>query len=137
MGRINHAPTAQKSAPLTSAFGLSCAIMLFGQDATNSLPSMKAGPNKGRCMGHLNWLVTTAEGYHPNAGRWVAAGVVVRAWVGIRPASREDDAVVGLWLGRTQQLCGSLGLLSAEYRAQHAAEQERHSGELRALRMEG
>ena len=133
MGRINHAPTTHRSAPLVAAFGRSYAIMLFGHEAIDSLARVKVGPNKGKPRGHVIWRVTTAAGYHPNAQRWVGAGVVVRAWVGVGPMSHEDGAMPGIWLGRMQQLCGSIGLLSAEYRAQHAAEQERHSRELRAL----
>jgi hypothetical protein len=132
MARTTYAQTEQKSAPLASEFGISYATRLFCQDAIDSLPRLQAGTNNGKPKGHIIWRKTTTPGYHPNAGCGVPAGSVVRAWVGIGPLSGEDGAMVGLWLGRKQTLCGSRGLLSAEYRAQHAAEMARDAAELNA-----
>ena len=139
MARITYAQTEQKAAALASDFGLSYATRCFGQEAIDSLPRLQAGPNKGKPKGYIIWRKTTTAGYHPNAGGGVAAGSVVRAWIGTGPLSGEGDALAGLWLGRTQQLCGSRALLSAEYRAQHAAEQARDAAELQArlTEMEG
>jgi hypothetical protein len=139
MARITHARTEQRSAQLTTDFGLKYAIKLFGQEAIDSLPLLQSGPRRGKPKGHVIWRTTTSAGYHVNAGRGVAAGTVVRAWIGAGPFSGEEAALTGLWLGRTQQLCGSRDLLTAEYRAQHAAEQARDAAELQAqlAEMEG
>lgn len=128
-----HAPTTHRTARLSEDFGLDLATRYFGAEAIASLPRLMAGPNKGKPKGVLNWLTTTAPGYHPNAGGGVGTGTVVRAWIGSGPFSSQSDAMSGMWLGRIQTLCGSRDLLSAAYRAQHAAEQARDAAERQAL----
>src|SRR3954463_13026407 len=106
-GRTTYAQTTTKSADLASEFGLAYATRLFGAEAVASLPVRKAGKNKGQPKGWICWKKTTSAGYSPYVSGGVAAGVVVRAWIGEFQMSTEDMAMTGTWLGRVQSLCGS------------------------------
>lgn len=118
-----YAATIGRSASLSTEFGLEYATHLFGEEAVASLPVLQRGPNKGKPKGYVIWLKTTEAGYHPNAGTGVAAGTVVRAWIGEGPYSPEQSALRGTWLGRTQELCGSRSVLGPQYREREAARQ--------------
>lgn len=126
-----NAPTTHRTARLSEDFGRQLAERWFGAEAIASLPVLKAGPHKGQPKGTLNWLTTTAAGYHVNAGGGVAAGTVVRAWVG-EGMSDERNALSGMWMGRVQNLCGSKALLNEEARQRDAAERARDAAELQA-----
>lgn len=76
---------------------------------------------QGKPKGYVIWLKTITAGYHANAGGGVAAGTVVRAWIGLGPCSGEDGALRGKWLGRVQNLCGSRCYPDAEGWARSAA----------------
>lgn len=114
--QMTKATYTDRYADLASEFGYSTAVRWFGQDAIDSLPVRKSGKNKGKPAGFLRWLSTATPGYSVYVSGGVAAGVTVRAWVGVGPFSGQSDAVQALWLGRTQSLCGSKALLSQEGR---------------------
>jgi hypothetical protein len=133
MPRQRPVPTETKSAPLTGDFGLSYARRLFGDEAVESLPLYKAGPNKGKPKGHVTWLRTLASGYHPNAGGGVGEGVTVRAWISAYPHAPEGAAMSGTWMGRTQTLCGSACMLGPQARERDRAERARDEEEREAM----
>jgi len=112
-----HAQTEQKSAKLLSDWGYQYAVRLFGQEAIDSLPVLKSGPNKGKPAGYVCWLKTTTPGYCVYLSGGAAAGMVVRAWIGTGPLSGQEDALRGSWCGRTEQLCLSRCYLGEEGRA--------------------
>ena len=111
-----HAQTEQKAAKLSSDWGYQYAVRLFGQEAIDSLPVLKSGPNKGKPAGYVCWLKTTTPGYCAYVSGGAPAGMVVRAWIGAGPFSSQGDALTGHWLGRAQPVCGSRALLGEEKR---------------------
>jgi hypothetical protein len=136
MARRRQAQTTHRSAPLSGEFGLGYATRLFGEEAIASLPVITRGPNKGKPRGYVCWLRTTEAGYHVNAGRGVSADTTVRAWIGEGQYTDQDNAVRGMWLGRIQNICGSMDLLTPAYRARHAEEEARDKAEREAERAE-
>lgn len=123
--------TEQRSADLSTEFGLDLARRWFGDEAIASLPTRTAGKNKGAPKGFLCWKRTTEAGWTFEAGA-VAAGTAIRAWIGTGPMSGEDGALSGLWMGRMQTLCGSRDVLTQAYRDQTIAERERDRAEMEA-----
>jgi hypothetical protein len=116
------AQVEQKAAKLSSDWGYQYAVRLFGQEAIDSLPTLKSGPNKGKPAGYVCWLKTTTPGYTAYVGGGAPAGMVVRAWTAPGPFSFQSDALTGKVLGRIQQMCLSRCYLGEEGRARHAAE---------------
>lgn len=105
------APTIVKQAELSSEFGYNYAVELFGQVAVDSIPVLKAGKNKGKPKGWIFWMRTTAPGYHPYASGGVGANVTIRCWIGENYGTPENDAAIGFWRGRWQNLCGVRSIL--------------------------
>jgi hypothetical protein len=126
------AATEFKSAPIAGEFGRSRAIWLFGEDTVASLPLYVRGPKKGQPKGFICWNKTTEAGYHVNMGGGVAAGVTVRAWIALTESMDEKAATTGIWMGRSQTLCGSHSTLGPERRALAAAEVARDRAEFEA-----
>lgn len=118
MGRT--ARTTLRSAPLCAEFGRDYATYLFGAEAVASLPLFTRGDKKGQPKGWINWLRTTEAGYHPNAGRAVAADTTVRVWITEHQGAPESSAMFGFWHGRTQNLAGSMSVLGDEGRERRA-----------------
>lgn len=112
-----HAQTEQKSAKLSSDFGYQYAVRLFGQEAIDSLPVLKSGPNKGKPAGYVCWLKTTTPGYCVYVAGGAPAGMVVRAWIAAGPFGGQSDALQGKWCGRVEELCFSRCYLGEEGRA--------------------
>lgn len=117
-----HAQTEQKSAKLSDDWGYQYAVRLFGQEAIDSLPTLKRGPNQGKPAGYICWLKTTTPGYCAYLSGGAPAGMVVRAWIAAGPFSGQDDALQGTWCGRTETLCLSRCYLGEEGRAIRLAE---------------
>lgn len=140
MSRRNEARTTHRSAPLASEFGLSYATRLFGEETIASLPVLTRGPNKGKPRGYVLWLRTVSAGYHPNVGGGVGEGVTVRAWLGEGAFTPERDAIRATWLGRVQNVCGSMCVLGPANRekilAEHAAEAADRARVIEELRRE-
>ena len=132
MARTRHAQTEFKSASLSSEFGLSRAVWLFGQETVDSLARLQAGKNKGKVKGHVCWLVTTTAGFHASMGGGCKEGTTVRAWLGSSGSSGESEALTAFWLGRTQRVCGSNCVLGANNREAWMAEQARQKAEREA-----
>jgi hypothetical protein len=119
---IMKAQVDHKSAKLSSDWGYQYAVRLFGQEAIDSLPVLKSGPNKGKPAGYICWLKTTTAGYCANVDGGAPAGMVVRAWTAPGPFSPQGDALTGKVLGRIQQMCLSRCYLGEEGRKRHAVE---------------
>jgi hypothetical protein len=112
----------QKAAKLSDEWGYQYAVKLFGQEAIDSLPVLKSGPNKGKPAGYVCWLKTTTPGYTPYVGGSAPVGMVVRAWTAPGPFASQDDALRGLVFGRIQQMCLSRCYLGEEGRKRHMEE---------------
>lgn len=119
-----------RSARLSEQFGYDYAVRLFGREAIESLPLLKAGPNRGKTAGTLRWRVAMSAGYVPECCGPCKEGGLVDAWVG----ESRDTATTGLWCGRVQGLAGSRSVLTAEYREQEARRQAAYAAELAELR---
>jgi hypothetical protein len=131
MARRKEARTNLRSAPLSGEFGLKYATNLFGEETIASLPVISRGPNKGKPKGYVLWLRTIEPGYHPNAAGGVGADTTVRAWLGEGQYTAESNALVATWLGREQNVCGSMHLLGPTNREKWVAEQARMRAEER------
>lgn len=114
-----------KSAKLSSDWGYQYAVRLFGQEAIDSLPVLKSGPNKGKPAGYVCWLKTRTAGYCSYVYGGAPAGMVVRAWVGQGQFTPEDNALSGMVFGRIQPMCLSRCYLGEEGRARHGRARER------------
>lgn len=130
--RAREARTIHRFAALKDEFGLSYATRLFGEETIASLPVITRGPNKGKPKGYIVWLRTTEAGYHPNAGGGVKADTTVRAWLGDGPYTPQENAIRAMWLGRIQNVCGSMSLLGEENRKRWMEQEERARAEERA-----
>jgi hypothetical protein len=120
-----NAKTEQKSAKLSDKWGYRYAVQLFGQEAIDSLPVLKSGPNKGKPAGYICWLKTTTPGYSPYVGGGTRKNMVVRAWTAAGPFSPQSDALSGMVFGRIQQMCLSRCYLGANGRKLYADQAER------------
>lgn len=124
-----YAQTTTKAARLSSEFGLTYATRLFGEEAVASIPTFQRGANTGKPKGFIKWMRTTTPGYHPNMGTGVGVGVTVRAWIAEFEGSGEESAMIGKWMGRKQNLCGSASVLGPEARERDKAEKARREAE--------
>ena len=113
-----------KSAKIAEPFGLEWATKLFGEEAVASLPTFKAGPNKGKPKGFIHWRKATKAGWSAEHGIVVGLGVV-DAWISEGQLGFRHNAMKGHWLGREQNLAGSRCYLFEDGRARHAAEEAR------------
>jgi hypothetical protein len=123
------APTIVKNAALSTEFGYNYAVELFGQTAIDSIPVLKAGPNKGKPKGYVFWMKTTAPGYHHYAAGGVGANVTIRCWIGETFGTPENDAALGFWHGRWQNLCGVRSILGEKAQAMWVRDRLRGTAE--------
>lgn len=101
---------------LSEQFGYEYACRLFGQEAIDSLPLLKAGPDRGKPKGFLIWRKAMTAGYVAECCGPCKAGGLVDAWIGESFGTLRNDPVRGMWCGRIQGLAGSRSVLTKEYR---------------------
>ena len=89
---------------LSEDFGLNLAVRWFGQEAIDSLPKLKAGPNRGKPKGTLRWMKTLSAGWSEWGQHPAKKGDIVWCWIGNKGPTEADR---GFWLDRVQTLSGS------------------------------
>lgn len=105
-----------RSAKIASEFGYDWAVKLFGRNTVESLPKLKAGPDKGKPKGYVIWRKALTSGYSRQYCQPVKPGTLVRAWIGEGQFCQEAGAVSGRFLGREQQICASRSVLFEDNR---------------------
>lgn len=136
MARPKYVPLEHRTAKLAERFGYEYAVSLFGQPAIDSIPLLKAGPNKGKPRGVLHWRKALTAGWVAECQGPVALGGLVVAWVGEGLNSTRDGAMRGEWYGRTQDLAGSRSVLGQEARDRDEAQRARAAAEWEAEKAE-
>jgi hypothetical protein len=110
-----------RSAPLSEEFGRDYATRLFGAEALADLPRYTRGPKKGQPKAWLRWYRATSGGWCRECQSALREGSMARAWICAGPFGLPSDALMGRWLGRVQNLCGSHQLLGEKNRAAEMA----------------